>query len=269
MSDNPAGRNGPGEGLWPPFFRCSRRGIVEKTQRAVYTPPTGCPAAEQGNVFMPRDNLDWSALIPEIERIAVSVGRRKNASPRVKDKLIGLATSHVWQKSDLFDPARGSFGAWCQTVLANKCIDLIRKEAGEIDVIEAVTAQVEARVRESFRPDEDDEPLPTIDWSDVFDKAKPKPIDRILFVLDLEICDRFPSGTVARWLLEAGLPTAFPIQEIRGKPTHLRNKAIAVALLAAEGVEPGEREVKRKQDWIRTRLFRVNTRIAPYLQGGQ
>ncbi|NDG53094.1 MAG: hypothetical protein EBY39_08745 [Flavobacteriia bacterium] len=49
----------------------------------------------------PDANLDWESLIPEIELIAKAVGRRKNASPRVRDELAHLAVSFILEKSGM------------------------------------------------------------------------------------------------------------------------------------------------------------------------
>jgi hypothetical protein len=216
----------------------------------------------------PNDDLDWPSLMPEIERIARSVGRRKNASLRVKDELCNLAVGFVYEKSGYFDPSKGPFGAWSQTLLENKCIDLIKKEAADRRRIEGTRNQFEERERDSLGgPDEEEDPIPEVDWRDVFDKVKLKPIDRLLFALDVEICHRFEPDEIAAWIAGAGLPQDFPIDKLQAVPERSRNEAIATALLAAGGVEPGKKAIQSKNQWVRTRQFRAKTRIAKWLKG--
>ncbi len=215
----------------------------------------------------PDANLDWESLIPEIELFAKAVGRRKNASPRVRDELAHLAVSFILEKSGHFDEAKGSFRAWCQTVLQNKCVELIKKEAVDRGRLEAARGLAEERDRDSRRPPEDGEGIPQIDWPDVFDKLKLKPMDRLLFSLDVEICDRFPAEAMAAWVSEAGLPPDFPVKMLRNTPKKLRNEAISKSLLDATGVEPGVAAVRTRHQWIRTRLSRVKTRVTAYLKG--
>lgn len=216
----------------------------------------------------PNDDLDWGSLLLEIERIAKSVGRRKNASHRVKDELFSLALGFVYEKSGYFDPTKGTFGAWCQTLLENKSIDLIQKEAADRRRIQGAKNQFEKRERDSLRrPDEEEDPIPEVDWRDVFDKAKLKPIDRLLFALDVEICHRFEPDKIAAWIAGAGLPQDFPVDELKAVPERSRNEAIATALLAAGGVEPGKKAIQSKNQWVRTRQFRAKTRITKWLKG--
>lgn len=216
----------------------------------------------------PNDDLDWGSFSREIEWIAKSVGRRKNASHRVKDELFNLALSFVYEKSGYFDPTEGTFGAWCQTLLENKCIDLIKKEATDRRRIEGAKNQFEKRGRDSLRrPDEEDDSVPEVDWRDGFDKAKLKPIDRLLFALDVEICHRFEPDEFAAWIAGAGLPQDFPVDELQAVPERSRNEAIATALLAAGGVAPGKKAIQSKSQWVRTRQFRAKTRITKWLKG--
>jgi hypothetical protein len=218
----------------------------------------------------PNNKLDWASLIPEIERIARSVGRRKNATPRVKDELIGLAVGFVYEKSGYFDPSKGAFGAWCQRLLENKCVDLIRREAGDGEGIERLTSQLEDGAWNSWTHEEkEEEPLPSIDWPAVVARAKLNPMDCLLFVLDVELWARFSPDVITGWITAAGLPKNFPLRQLQETAERARNQALAIALLEAAGVEPTTGAIKKKQNWIRTRLFRIKNRLGPDIRGQQ
>lgn len=214
----------------------------------------------------PNDAFDWVALMPEIKKIARSVGRRKNASYLVRDELEALAQSVVYNKSGYYNPSKASFGAWCQTVLGNKCVDLIRKEATRSGAIAELVERENDDLHETNRPDDEIE-IPEVDWFDLYQR-KLRPIDRILMSLDLEQCSRCPEGTMASWLQDANLPGDFPVMELEKVPERDRNRAIAGVLLQAAGSEPTAKAVKTKMDAIRTRLFRAKVIIQNHLQGG-
>jgi DNA-directed RNA polymerase specialized sigma24 family protein len=213
----------------------------------------------------PNDDLDWAELLPQINRIARTVGRRKNASPRVRDELSGVAVEHVYAKSGQFDPNLGSFQNWCSTVLANKCVSLIRKEASDARLIAKENLLFQKKVSDAIRVAEEEDPLPQIDWPVVFERARLNPTDRLLVALDLVICDRFQKQEIARWLSDASLPADFPVQNLADTSQGARRKALAHALLAAEHAEATEAAIQHKSHWIRTRLTRAKLRIKPFL----
>jgi len=214
----------------------------------------------------PNDALDWAALIPEINKIARAVGRRKNASYLVRDELGALAQSFVYKQSGYYDPSKASFGAWCRTVLGNKCVDLIRKEATRTGAIGELVDRANDAVHDANLPVDEIE-IPEVDWFDLYQR-KLRAIDRILMSLDLEQCSRCPEGTMASWLQEANLPGEFPVVELEKVQQRDRNRAIAEALLRVAGSELTPKAVKTKMDSIRTRLFRAKVIIQNHLQGG-
>jgi len=202
----------------------------------------------------PNNSLNWADLIPAIEKIARQVGRRKNASPRVRDEIESLAVSFVYEKSGHYNSAVATFNAWCQTVLSNKCVDLIQKEAADARLIERVGDGLMRKTNDP-EPDSDEPKIPDVDWPSFY-RARGRPIDRVLLLLDLEHGSRFPAETIACWIQEAGLPKDFPLKDLEAVPKRIRSEAIARELLKAEGREVTDEAVKKKKQWIRTRLFR-------------
>lgn len=204
---------------------------------------------------MPNNSLNWADLIPAIEKIARQVGRRKNASPRVRDELETLAVSFVYEKSDHYNSAVATFSAWCQTVLGNKCVDLIQKEAADRRLVERVGEELG---RKTDNPElNDDEPeIPEVDWMGFY-RTRRMPIDRVLLILDLQHFSQFPADTIAGWIQEAGLPTDFPLKNLEAVPKRSRNEAIARELLKAEGCAVTKEAVNTKTAWIRQRLRRA------------
>lgn len=207
----------------------------------------------------PNNSLNWADLIPAIEKIARQVGLRTNASSRVRDELETLALSFVYEKSGHYNPAAGKFEAWCQTLLSNKCVDLIRKDATGRRIVAAAGEMLSEKLRDSQRPVDEIE-APDVDWFSLYEEHL-RPIDRILMVLDLEQVSRCPPATTVSWIRQAKLPHEFPMNEFEAMPKRDRNRAVARALLQAGGCELTDNAVTEKMNWIRTRVSRAKTTL--------
>ena len=203
----------------------------------------------------PNNSLNWADLIPAIEKIARQVGRRKNASPRVRDELETLAVSFVYEKSGLYNSAFATLNAWCQTVLSNKCVDLIKKEAADRRLIDGVGEELRRKTDDPEPSDDEPEP-PEVDWVNYY-RTRRSSIDRVLLILDFEHCSQFPADTIAGWIQEAGLPKEFPLKNLEAVPERSRNEAIARDLLKVKGCAVTKEAVTPKTAWIRQRLRRA------------
>lgn len=203
----------------------------------------------------PNNSLNWADLLPVIEKIARQVGLRTNASPRVRDELVTLAVSFVYEKSGHYNPAVGKFEAWCQTVLRNKCVDLIQREAADRRLIEGVGQELMGNT-DDLKTNDDESEIPKVDWANYY-RTRRMPIDRVLLILDLERCSQFPADTVAGWIQEAGLPKEFPLKNLEAGRKRSRNEAIARELLKVEGCAVTKEAVNTKTAWIRQRLRRA------------
>lgn len=219
----------------------------------------------------------WLALLPEINRIARNVGLQKNASPTVRDRLCSEAVSHVFLKSKLFSPAQGKFAAWCQQVLGNLCVDLIRKEAAARRRFDRYRADVERdqQAAEQAARNPAADPIDTVSSEDARDGGKVaeeatdaatcgadpdnqgiradlmglleqhlEPVDRLLLVTYLGLFDACQSAVVDRWCREACLDHAADFRRVSTLPKRSRKREIATAL-------------RKELDWVRTRIYRA------------
>lgn len=63
---------------------------------------------------------------------ALRVARRVCADPELANEAIQDAFVSIWRGRRRYHPACGSFASWAMTVVRNRAIDLIRKEAGGV-----------------------------------------------------------------------------------------------------------------------------------------
>lgn len=204
-------------------------------------------------------NDEWHALLPQIERIAVSVGRRNNASPTVRDELESSAVAHVYQRITHFDPTRATFSTWCQTVLRNHCVSLIRGEASRTNRgkkhAESVAHEHQQRLAGAPPPtpletDEDQAAAarrPQVNVPEVLERHL-QPIDRILLVVYAELSPACGEETLARWCTEAGGVDSAALRAIETLPKARRKQALAGMLGESVG-------------WVRQRIFRATQRL--------
>lgn len=202
---------------------------------------------------------EWRELLAQVEPIAITVGRRCNASPTVRDELLSSAVSHVYERYDHFDPQKSAFSTWCRTVLKNHCISLIRSEAARTKRTKRHADHV-ARAQEQRLLDE---PPPTplevaeeeaakarrrpLDVSATLERHL-QPVDRVLLVVYAELSTACGSATLARWCEEAGGVDATALTAIEALAKPKRKQALA--LLLGETV-----------DWVRQRMFRAVQRL--------
>jgi RNA polymerase sigma factor (sigma-70 family) len=192
-------------------------------------------------------------LIPQIERIARRVARRLNASPSVRQEFDADAVGHVFEVIDRFDAERASFGTWCQTVLRNHCVTLIRREAGRRKLIEnvgnAAAIEAERRLGEGPPPsplEERENRPPQIDVAKLLEERL-QPLDRLLFATYAEVLSACAAETVERWCREAGCEQA-ALRAIEALPRSQRKNRLAAAL--GENI-----------DWVRQRIYRAVQRL--------
>ena len=203
----------------------------------------------------------WAALLPEIERIARMVAIKRNASPTVRDALFSKAAGHVFEASISFSPNQGRFAAWCQRVLNNLCVDLIRREAASRrrfdryrDDMEHLqgTAERTSGNRTSAEEDDETDEQPLLPMSpeqlradlvDLFERRL-APDRRLLVIAYLGGIDACGEGVVARWCREAGFTQPVDFRTIASLPKTKRKKALANAL----GL---------KLDTVRTQIYRA------------
>jgi len=201
----------------------------------------------------------WSEWLPQIGRIAASVGRRTNASRTVRDELEGSAVTHVYERIAHFDPTRGAFSTWCQTILRNHCVSLIRGEASRINRgrrhAEDVAHKHEQRLAEAPPPtplevDEDRaaaDRRPKIDVVATLERHL-QPIDRVLLVVYAELCSTCGDATLGKWCIAAGGIDRAGLLTIEKLPKARRKQALAT--LCGESV-----------GWVRQRIFRAARRL--------
>lgn len=214
---------------------------------------------------LPTDD-EWRELLAQIEPIAISVGRRCNASPTVRDELVGSAVTHVYERIAHFDPAQSAFRTWCRVVLKNHCISLIRSEASRTRRVKEHADHV-ARIHEQRLLDEP-HPTPLETAEDEAERSRRRPIDvattleqhlqpvdRILLAVYAELCAACGAATLARWCEEAGGVDAAALPAIEALAKSKRRKALAGLL--------GE-----KVDWVRQRMFRAVCRLRDRGIGG-
>lgn len=209
---------------------------------------------------------EWRGLIPQIERIAIAVGRRTNASPTVRDELASSAVTHVFDRICRFDKTRASFPTWCTAILKNHCISLIRREASQA---KRAKGHADIVAREHQRRLQDDPPptplesdedgasgalRPRLDVVETLERHL-QPIDRILIAVYADLCATCGAETLARWCLDAGGVEATALAPIEALPKTKRKQALAALL--------GE-----KNDWVRQRMFRAGRRLKERGLGG-
>lgn len=214
---------------------------------------------------LPTDD-EWRELLAQIDPIVISVGRRCNASPTVRDELAASAVTHVFERIEHYDRTKSGFGTWCRTVLKNHCISLIRSEAAQTKRVKRHADHV-ARTHEQRLLD-DPPPTPLESAEDEATKGRQpaldvaatlerhlQPVDRILLAVYAELCAACGPATLARWCEEAGSvdPAALPGIEALAKSK--RRQALAGLL--------GE-----KVDWVRQRMFRAVRRLRDLGIGG-
>lgn len=200
----------------------------------------------------------WSALVPQIERLAKSVGLQTNATPTVRDQLCAEAVSHVYEASAEFDPCQGRFVAWCQRVLRNRCVDLIRKEAAQRRRFDRYRTDAEREFADALRAERQTVPVASgaSDGTLATDPGRLRadlvnllerhlePLDRLLLTTYLAALDTCGDDVVDRWCREAGLDHTDDVRMIATLPQKNRKKELAKA-------------IGRELDWVRTRIYRA------------
>ena len=76
------------------------------------------------------DVAAFEALYDRHAARALRVARRLCADPELAYEAVQDAFLSIWRGRLRYDPASGSFSSWAMTVVRNRAIDLIRKEAG-------------------------------------------------------------------------------------------------------------------------------------------
>jgi RNA polymerase sigma-70 factor (ECF subfamily) len=64
--------------------------------------------------------------------LALRVARRLCNSPELANEAVQDAFLSIWRGRDRYDAASGTFASWAMTVVRNRSIDRIRKEAGGV-----------------------------------------------------------------------------------------------------------------------------------------
>lgn len=206
---------------------------------------------------------EWRDRLPEIERIAGKVGRSKNASPNVRDRLQSEAAGHIAEVIGQFNSAKGSFSTWCWTVLGNLCVTMIRKEARERERFDGYRGEMlhtgrrrmagqESQSGEEELPDDERQPLP--DLVPLLEQ-KLKPIDRLIVAAYHGVLNACGDDIVDRWCAEAKTDKAIDLRAAAVVPRQNRSQAVADAL-------------GRKLDYVRTRLFRAMQTLKSARQEG-
>lgn len=63
------------------------------------------------------------------KRIAKMVAQGRSPGSQLAQDLCDNIVSHVWERRSSFDPAKGSFKAWCDRVAKNLATDLLREQS--------------------------------------------------------------------------------------------------------------------------------------------
>src|SRR3954452_23679092 len=78
------------------------------------------------------DSVAFEALYDRYAATALRVSRRLCNSPELANEAVQDAFLSIWRGRGRYDAASGSFGSWAMTVVRNRSIDLIRKDAGGV-----------------------------------------------------------------------------------------------------------------------------------------
>lgn len=202
-----------------------------------------------GETPQPISDEEARRLVPHIERIARQVANQLNASRWVRDALAQDAVGHVFTVYHKFDPAIASFGTWCHTVLRNKCVSLIRKDAGRRRAMGGLHDEAsiaEERQRREGPVSSADEPL--VERPLPFLLARFEmylvPLDRLLLGAYQGLLSRFGVEVVHRWCRADKRDGDAAFLEIETMPQNKRKQALAQLF--------GE-----TSDWVRQRIFRA------------
>ena len=78
------------------------------------------------------DVAAFEALYDRHAARALRVARRLCSDPELANEAVQDAFLSIWRGRTRYNPASGSFASWAMTVVRNRAIDLIRKEAGGV-----------------------------------------------------------------------------------------------------------------------------------------
>jgi len=216
---------------------------------------------------MPTDE-EWRSLIPQIERISRRVANRCNASRTVRDELANDAVGHIFAVYGKFNAAIASFPAWCDTVLRNLCVTLIRKEAARYRLADNVRDSLSlegqasqrggpAQLSESGHADlaANEASASNVDIMALLEKL-PSPQDRLLLGAYQGVLCKCNPEAVDRWCRDAGWDHAIVLRALEQLPRQQRKRAIAQIVGA-------------KVDWVRQHIFRAVQRLKNDVNGGE
>ena len=80
-----------------------------------------------------RDDVDaFEALYDRYAGRALRVARRLCSDPELANEAVQDAFLSIWRGRERYNAAHGSFASWAMTVVRNRAVDLIRKEAGGV-----------------------------------------------------------------------------------------------------------------------------------------
>lgn len=185
----------------------------------------------------------WQELLPQIEKIALRVATRLNASAGVRDELLSEATSHISDAIKSFDPDKARFSTWCKTVLRNLCVSQIRKEAvrrtRQAKYGESVARGLAAQWRGG--PEEIAE-KPRFDLVEVLERHL-LPTDRLLLATYAGVLADCGAEAVEGWCREAECADLEALRTVDALPKVNRKQALALVF-------------GQKLSWVAQRIFR-------------
>ena len=175
---------------------------------------------------------------------------------------------HVFGVYEKFNPSIAAFPAWCDTVLRNLCVSLIRKEAVRYKLADNVRESLSlgAHAREAEDPTQvaiaeqearaaNAAPGPNVDIVALLEKL-PSPQDRLLIAAYQGVLSACEAEVVERWCQESNWDHAAALLALEQLPRQQRKQAVAQIVGA-------------RVDWVRQRIFRAVQRLKTDGNGGE
>lgn len=201
---------------------------------------------------MPPPNDDeWDGRTRIVEELAAQVAAKLNMIPLTRDEFLSGAMSWVVEQGHRFDPGKGPFSPWCYRVLHNHGVDVIRRNARDLELKQEKRHENRRSLARNARLDrtapEPDE-APARDPADMLEQHVAGE-DRIFLAIDVGLLGRLAPDRVEAWLRQTQLPADFPWQDLEAIEKQADRRK---ALVAVCGKDDG---------WLRQRLNRALKKI--------
>lgn len=113
--------------------------LERKRERLASADPKGIsPDAALISAIRSGDQSAMAALYDRYSSIVYSVALRVLADTGAAEDVLQDVFMQLWRNPGLFDPSRGSLGAWMAVIARNRAIDALRKRRPENDVEDVV-----------------------------------------------------------------------------------------------------------------------------------